>query len=194
MARPAVFLDRDGTIVREVEYLREPSQLRLLPGAAAAIRRLNEAGIPVVVVTNQSGIARGMFTEDDLQAVHDELRRRLAARGARLDAVYYCPHHPEATVKEYRKRCRCRKPAPGLLLRAARELDLDLKRSFAVGDSARDAEAGRRAGCRTVLVRTGYGAETEKECGQTCADAIVDDLSAAVDWVLKQARGTGATA
>ncbi len=186
MARPAVFLDRDGTIVREVDYLREVSQLRLLPGAAAAVRRLNEAGIPVIVVTNQSGIARGMLTENDLRHIHDELRRRLASRGARLDAIYYCPHHPEAAVKAYRKRCRCRKPAPGLFRRAAREMDLDLARSFAVGDSARDLEAGRRAGCRTVLVRTGYGARTERECGDGCAEAVADDLSGAVDWILER--------
>jgi len=218
MGRPAVFLDRDGTIVREVDYLRSVDQLRLLRGAAEAIRRLNEAGFVVVLATNQSGIARGLLTESDLQAVHDELQRRLAQRGAHLDAIYHCPHHPEASVQAYRKRCRCRKPAPGLLQRAARELDVDLARSFAIGDSARDVEAGARAGCRTILVRTGYGRHTEQDFLGRCrealahpakvvaealehlvenadqevsklyADAIVDHLPAAADWILRQTK------
>ncbi len=200
MGRPAVFLDRDGTLVREVDYLRTVAQLRLLPGAADAIRRLNQAGFAVVLATNQSGIARGILTEGELQAINDELQRRLAARGARLDAIYYCPHHPEAPVAAYRKRCRCRKPAPGLLLRAARDLDLDLSRSFAVGDSARDVQAGARAGCRTILVRTGYGARTEADWaavprrvgrGLTVvqAETVTDDLPAAVGWILSQTKG-----
>jgi D-glycero-D-manno-heptose 1,7-bisphosphate phosphatase len=194
MGRPAVFLDRDGTVVREVDYLRSVEDLRLLPGAAAAIRRLNEAGIAVVVATNQSGIARGMLTEADLASLHSALRERLARRRARLDAIYYCPHHPEAPIPDYRRRCRCRKPAPGMMLRAARELDLDLAHSFAVGDSERDLEAGRRAGCRTVLVRTGYGSATEagwRSSGP--ADHTAEGLPDAVSWILKQTRGRGRT-
>ncbi len=190
MGRPAVFLDRDGTIVREVEYLRSPRQLRLLPRAAEAIRLLNRAGLAVVVTTNQSGIARGLLTEKELEEVHAVLRSRLARRGARIDGIYFCPHHPEAARPEYRRRCRCRKPAPGMLLRAARELDLDLGRCFAIGDSARDIEAGRRAGCRAVLVRTGYGAETEarleRELG---ADYVADDMSDAGEWILQETVG-----
>ncbi len=189
MGRPAVFLDRDGTIVREVEYLRSPRELRLLPRAAEAIRRLNEAGFAVVVVTNQSGIARGLLTEDDLEEIHAVLRRRLARGRAKLDAIYFCPHHPEAARREYRRRCRCRKPAPGMLLRAAEELELDLGRSYAIGDGERDVEAGRRAGCRTVLVRTGYGAGTEARLGAGLpADHVADDLSRAVAWILRERR------
>ena len=192
MGRPAVFLDRDGTIVREVEYLRSPKELRLLPRAGAAIRRLNEAGFAVVVVTNQSGIARGLLTEDDLEEIHTVLRRRLARRGARVDAISWCPHHPEAVLPEYRRRCRCRKPSPGMLVQAGRELDLDLARSYAVGDSERDVEAGRRAGCRTVLVRTGYGAKTEARVGEgLSADHVADDLSGAVEWILGGRRRRG---
>ena len=192
MGRRAVFLDRDGTIVREVEYLRSPEELRLLPRAGEAIRRLNEAGFAVVVVTNQSGIARGLLTEGDLEEIHTVLRRRLARRGARVDAIYSCPHHPEAPLPEYRRRCQCRKPLPGMLVRAGRELDLDLARSYAVGDGERDVEAGRRAGCRTVLVRTGYGAKTEARVGGgLAADHVADDLSGAVEWILGGRRRRG---
>jgi len=187
MARPAVFLDRDGTIIREADYLRSTSEMRLLPRAAEAIRRLNEAGFAVVVATNQSGIARNLLSEADLEGIHDALRRRLAKRGAKLDAIYYCPHHPEGAIPRYRRRCACRKPAPGMLLRAASELDLDLSRSFAVGDGERDVTAGCRAGCHTVLVRTGYGVETEKAAGgEIGADHVADNLLDAVVWILKQ--------
>jgi len=189
MARAAVFLDRDGTVIREVEYLRSPKQMRLLPRAAEAIRRLNEAGFAVVMVTNQSSIGRGLLTEDDLMEIHGVLRERLARRGARMDGIYFCPHHEEAARLEYRRRCRCRKPAPGMFLRAAVELDVDLGRSYAVGDSGRDIEAGRRAGCRTVLVRSGYGAATEARLGDGLgADHIADDLLGAAAWILRQER------
>ena len=189
MGRPAVFLDRDGTITREVDYLRRVEDLRLLPHAADAIRRLNEADMPVVVTTNQSGIARGMLTEKDLTAINDALQKRLAARGAHLDAIYFCPHHPEVGRPPYRRRCRCRKPAPGMLLRAAQDLDLDLTRSFAVGDSERDLLAGRKAGCRTVLVLTGYGRKTEAEAaGPLPADHIAPYLRDAADWILRERR------
>jgi len=189
MGRPAVFLDRDGTIIREVDYLRRVEDLRLLPHAAAAIRRLNEAGLPVVVTTNQSGIARGMLTEKDLTAIHDVLQKRLAARGAHLDAIHFCPHHPDAGQGPYRRRCRCRKPAPGMLVQAAKDLDLDLDRSYAVGDSERDLLAGRKVGCRTVLVQTGYGRKTQAEAtGPLPADHIARNLSQAVEWILQERR------
>jgi D-glycero-D-manno-heptose 1,7-bisphosphate phosphatase len=188
MARPAVFLDRDGTVLRERDYLTSAHEMRLLPGAGAAIRRLNEAGFAVVVITNQSGIARGLLSERDLDHMHQVLRRRLARSGAQLDGIYYCPHHPEAPLRRYRRRCGCRKPAPGLLRRAARELNLDLPRSFAIGDSPRDLEAGRRAGCRAILVRTGYGMLTETTVDHRAFDHAADDLPAAVTWMLAQRR------
>jgi len=187
MGRPAVFLDRDGTVIREADYLRSAAQVRLLPHAAEAIRRLNEAGLAVVVTTNQSGIARGLLTEADLEQIHDALRRRLARRGAMADAIYFCPHHPEAGKPPYRRRCQCRKPAPGMLLRAARDLNLDLPRSFSVGDSERDLAAGRKVGARAVLVRTGYGRKTEA-AGTAGADYVARDLREAVEWILRQRR------
>jgi D-glycero-D-manno-heptose 1,7-bisphosphate phosphatase len=189
MARPAVFLDRDGTVVREVDYMASPAQLRLLPRAAAAIRRLNEAGIAVVLTTNQSGIARGLLTEAGLAGIHALLQRRLARHGARLDAIYYCPHHPESGARPYRRRCRCRKPAPGMLRRAARDLNLALDRSYAIGDSPRDVDAGRRVGCRTALVRTGHGRDAERDHAATAgADYVADDLFDAVCWILARRR------
>jgi D-glycero-D-manno-heptose 1,7-bisphosphate phosphatase len=179
VARPAVFLDRDGTIIREVDYLRSPDQVRLLPGAADAIKGLNEAGFAVVMATNQSGIARGLLTEDDLARIHAVVLRRLARHGARVDAVYYCPHHPEATVAAYRKRCRCRKPCAGMLRRAARELDLDLARSYVIGDRARDLEPGHRLRCTTILLRTGYGAREEADWRRRWRpDFVADNLLA----------------
>lgn len=188
--KPAVLLDRDGTLVEEVDYLRDPAQLRLIPGAAAAVRRLNEAGLPVIVVTNQSMIARGMGTEADLALVHERLTTLLRAEGARLERIYYCPHHPDIGQPPYRAVCDCRKPLPGLLSKAELDLGLDLSRSTMIGDSLRDLEAGDVAGCGTlILVRTGHGLAEEAKTrvarlGKTVV--IRDDLAAAVDYLLRQ--------
>jgi D-glycero-D-manno-heptose 1,7-bisphosphate phosphatase len=189
MSRPAVFLDRDGTIIWDPAYLTQLTQLRLLRGAASAIRLLNRSGFAVVIATNQSGVARGLLTEETLRTIHEALLVRLRRRGARIDAVYYCPYHPEAEVPEYRVDSDCRKPAPGMLLQAARELDLDLSRSYSIGDSARDLEAGRRAGCKTVLVLTGSGRRTEANWARAWQpDHVAADLRAAVTWILEQAE------
>ena len=155
--RPAVFLDRDGTINEQMGYINHLSRFVLLPGAAQAIRLLNEHGVPAVVVTNQSGLARGYFPSALLNAVHAELARLLAAEGAHLDGIYICPHHPDAKVVQYRQSCRCRKPQAGLLEQAAAELHLDLARSFIVGDRWSDLECGVQAGTTPILVLTGYG-------------------------------------
>ncbi|PIQ27561.1 D-glycero-beta-D-manno-heptose-1,7-bisphosphate 7-phosphatase [bacterium (Candidatus Blackallbacteria) CG17_big_fil_post_rev_8_21_14_2_50_48_46] len=155
--RPAVFLDRDGTINQEVGYIRELEKLVLIPGAAEAIRGLNQMGIPVVLVTNQSGVARGYYPEDWLGKLHQRLAELLAVEGAHLDGVYYCPHLPEGNVAEYSYACDCRKPEPGMLEQAARDLNLDLAHSFMVGDKATDIDVGVRVGAQTVLLRSGYG-------------------------------------
>ena len=187
--RPAVFLDRDGTLIDELGYLADPAGVRLFPGAAAAVRALNDARLPVVVFTNQSGVARGMFTEDDLAAVHARLRELLAAEGARLDLVLYSPYHPEFGDARYRRRTDCRKPAPGMLLEARDRLDLDLAASWVVGDADRDLEAGRRAGVPgLILVRTGKGAATAAAHDPKRRRwHVVEDLSAAVRLVLDAA-------
>ncbi|MES1243411.1 MAG: HAD family hydrolase [Acidobacteriota bacterium] len=177
--RRALLLDRDGTLVADAGYLAEPSGLRLLPGVAAALARARDAGWLLIVVTNQSGVARGLMTEAAVEAVHEALRRRLGRRGVALDGIYVCPHHPELGEPPLRADCSCRKPRPGLLLRAGREHGLDLGRSFMIGDRERDVEAGRAAGCRTVLL-----ARTKTT---TCSpDHVAPGLAKGVDWILGQ--------
>jgi D-glycero-D-manno-heptose 1,7-bisphosphate phosphatase len=171
---PALFLDRDGTLIADVHYLAHPDQVRLLPTAADAVRRINELGIPAIVVTNQAGVARGYFPESRIAEVHARLDELLHNAGARIDGYYVCPHHPDGVVDGYRLVCNCRKPEPGLLLRAASERGLDLARSCLIGDKPSDMEAGARAGCRTVLVRTGYGAGASAESALGVADTLLD--------------------
>ena len=155
----AVFLDKDGTLVEDIPYNVDPARVRLMPGAGAGLRRLQAAGYRLVAISNQSGVARGYFTEEALVAVEERLGALLAAEGVRLDGFFYCPHHPAGTVPAYAVACDCRKPAPGLIERAAAELGIEPARSWFVGDILDDVEAGRRAGCRTVLLDNGH--ETE---------------------------------
>jgi D-glycero-D-manno-heptose 1,7-bisphosphate phosphatase len=186
--RPAVFIDRDGTLTEEVGYVNHPDRLRLLPRSAAAIRRLNAAGVPAVVVTNQAGIARGYFSEDVLNAVNARLVSELKDAGAHLDGIYVCPHHPTEGESPWRADCDCRKPRPGLLRRAAAELDLDLHASTLVGDKASDLALAPTVGARGVLVLTGYGLgewEYRRASFAVQPDHIADDLYDAVEWVMK---------
>jgi len=184
-AHPAVFLDRDGTMIEDVGSLDRVERLAFFPWTVDAIRALNRAGFPVVVVTNQAGVARGWFAEAVLDEIHRAMARTLEAGGAKVAAYYYCPHHPQGTVAEYARSCDCRKPARGLIDRAARDLDLDPARSFVVGDKWLDVRLGRAVGARTVLVRTGTGAVEEmRRPDDVMADAIVDNLAAAASWML----------
>jgi D-glycero-D-manno-heptose 1,7-bisphosphate phosphatase len=177
----AVFLDRDGTLNEDAGYLHDPARLVLFPGVADAVRRLNEAGIPVFLVTNQSGIGRGYYAAEDMEALHLELARLLAAAGAQLDDIYHCPHTPDAG-------CPCRKPAPGLLLQAAADHGLDLAASFMIGDKLSDLQAGERAGCRVILVLTGDGRRTQEDVRRMALspDFVAEDLSEAASWILGQ--------
>lgn len=182
--RPAVFLDRDGTIAEEVGYLNHASRFRMFPFAATAIRRLNEAGLPVIVVTNQSGVGRGYFPEPLVHTVNELMTQQLAEKGAAIAAIYYCPHISA-------ENCSCRKPRTGMLDRAALEHALDLQRSFVVGDRYGDVELARNASARSVLVRTGYG---EGELTWHAAkwpiqpDFVAEDLTRAADWILRQQK------
>jgi D-glycero-D-manno-heptose 1,7-bisphosphate phosphatase len=173
-----VFLDRDGVVLRLVPYLSRPEEMELYPGVGAHLRRLQEAGFALVVITNQSAVARGILTPSRLEELHRLLREMLARDGVTLDGIYVCPHHPDFTGP-----CACRKPEPGLLTQAAEELGLDLESSFLVGDRWDDIEAARRAGARGILVRTGYGEEESKVRGKGAA-SILEDLPAAVRWIL----------
>jgi len=185
LPRPAVFLDRDGTLNREVDYLSSPDQVELLEGAAAGLRALAQAGFALVVVTNQSGVARGYFDEATLARIHERLIELLAAEDVRLDGLEWCPHHPD-----HGGPCACRKPAPGMLERAAAALDLDLTASWIVGDAARDLDAGEAVGVSGVLVRTGKGAsELARLSGAGRAPAqVADDLAEAARVILAKVR------
>jgi D-glycero-D-manno-heptose 1,7-bisphosphate phosphatase len=185
MSRPAVFLDRDGTLIEERGYLDRLDLLELFPWTADALRLLNRAGYATVVVTNQSAIARGIIDEDFLGQVHEAIDARIAPHAC-IDAYYFCPHLADATVDRYRQRCECRKPQPGMIARACRELDLDAARSVTVGDRWLDVACGRAAGTRTVMVRTGHGAHEEQAPRPDLrADAILNNLMEAVGWILR---------
>ena len=187
--KPAVFLDRDGTINEQMGYINHISRFQLLPGVIEAIKRLNEASVPVVVVTNQSGLARGYFPESLLVKVHEKMNRLLAEGGAHLDGIYICPHHPEGKLEEHRVTCQCRKPKPGLVLRAADELGLDPARSFVVGDRWSDLKTARNCGATPVLVLTGYGRgdlEYAGDAEEIQPSYIGSDLGEAVGWILDQ--------
>ncbi len=187
--RAAVFVDRDGTVNREVHYLASVAGLRLLPGVAAAIRRLGDAGFAIVLVTNQSGVARGRMTLATVDAIHAELARRLAARGATLAGIYVCPHHPDAGAPPLRRRCQCRKPAPGLVRRAARDLGLDLGRSYCVGDGAVDLALAAATGTRGVLVLTGHGRATRRALDRRLPVAhVAANFRAAATWIIDDAE------
>jgi D-glycero-D-manno-heptose 1,7-bisphosphate phosphatase len=183
--RPAVFLDRDGTVIQERGYLDRLELIELFPWSAEAIQLLKNAGYVVVIVTNQAGIARGYFDEAFVQAAHAHLDALLRARDAVVDGYYYCPHHPDGSVDRYRLACDCRKPAPGLVRRAAADLGLDIGRSFVVGDKWLDVGLAVNAGARGILVRTGYGGHDNPAPppGFDCA-ATVDTLLDAARWIL----------
>lgn len=159
MSRPAILLDRDGTVVHARHYPSRPEELVLYDGLTDGLAEMKAAGYALVLITNQSGIARGIFTIDALHRMHDRLCADLAAAGAALDGIFFCPHHTDGNLPAYAIDCDCRKPRPGMLLQAARDLDLDLDRSWFVGDILDDVEAGNRAGCRTLLVDLGTESE-----------------------------------
>ena len=176
----AVFLDRDGTISRDVNYCRRPEDFEILPGVPQGIRLLNDHGFKVVVITNQSGIARGYFTEETLSLIHHKMKEQLHERGAFVDAIYFCPHHPDDN-------CECRKPKDRLLLRAAQHIGIDLRLSYMIGDDPKDVQAGRTAGCKTVWIT----ADPDNMNGRTQHESpnhIASSLYQAVEWVLHDAQ------
>ena len=184
---PAVFIDRDGTISEEVGYVNHPSRYRVFPYAAEAVRLLNERGWLAILITNQAGVARGYFAEEMIAAVHDILIAELAREGARLDAIYYCPHHPSVGESPYRQACDCRKPSPGLIHRAAAEHSIDLASSWMIGDRYSDIELAANAGVHSAFVLSGYGRgelEYSRHRWQREPDLIADDLLAAIKRIV----------
>jgi D-glycero-D-manno-heptose 1,7-bisphosphate phosphatase len=195
----AVFLDRDGTINEEVGYLDSLDKLKIFPEAFEAIRRINQSGMKAVVISNQSGVARGYFDEDFVETVHARIQALLKKRKACIDRFYYCPHHPTEGTGVYRTACTCRKPSPGLLLRASQEMGIDLARSYMVGDMPKDIEAAGQAGAKGILVETGYGADqlippnngfaaSQKSFPLSFTvqpDYIANNILDAVSWIMK---------
>ncbi|MBE9547677.1 MAG: D-glycero-beta-D-manno-heptose 1,7-bisphosphate 7-phosphatase [Proteobacteria bacterium] len=179
----AVFLDRDGTINEEVEYLSSLEELNIYPNSFEAIRLINESEMLAVVITNQSGVARGYFDDDFVRTVHSRINEILQEKGGYIDRFYYCPHHPTEGKGRYLRSCDCRKPEPGMLIRASEELDIDLARSYMVGDAAKDIELAERVGAKGILVKTGYGKNV------TSSDIkpahIAEDILDAVKWIMK---------
>jgi D-glycero-D-manno-heptose 1,7-bisphosphate phosphatase len=186
--RPALFLDRDGVINHEVNYLHRPEDVELIPGVAEAIHQANALEIPVIVATNQAGIARGKYGLHDLAAVGVRIDQLLGH--AKIDATYYCPHHPDGVVSQWRLHCECRKPHPGMLLQAAHEHSIELAKSIFVGDKQSDLSAARAAGCGAVLVRTGYGAEVERALGpdHPLYDQVFDSLMEAMPYIMARLK------
>ena len=187
MSARAVFLDKDGTLVEDVPMNVDPDRITMRPGAAEALGRLRDAGYQLAVVSNQAGVALGAFPERALEAVVERLRTLLDAAGVQLEGFYYCPHHPAGTVPEYRLECGCRKPAPGLVLSAARALGASVEDSWMVGDILDDVEAGRRAGCRTVLLDTGGETEWNVTPART-PDFIATSFGQVADYILAEQR------
>lgn len=184
----AVFLDRDGTLNEEVGYLDSAGKLQMIPEAFEAVRRINESGMKAVVVTNQAGVAKGLFSEKFVRDVNDRIQGLFIEYGAQIDRFYYCPHHPSEGADPYRKICDCRKPEPGLLQQAAQDLDIDLPHSYMIGDHLRDIETAHRVDAKGILVTTGHGADQLMTSEITAAnqpDYVAKNILEAVDWILK---------
>ena len=182
----AVFIDRDGTISEEVGYINHVSRFRLFPYSAAALKQLHDNGYLAIVITNQAGVARGYFSEEMVQAIHQQMTKDLESSGARVDAIYYCAHHPTVGEPPYQLDCDCRKPKPGLLLRAAHDYDIDLAKSWMVGDRYSDIELAANAGVKSALVLSGYGRgewEHQRDNWTIQPDLVAEDLLAAVNQI-----------
>lgn len=185
--KKAVFFDRDGTINVEAGYIRDLKNLKLIEGAAESIKKLKEAGFIIILVTNQSGPARNYYSEDWVNTLNNTVNNMLVENGTSLDDIYYCPHLPDGIVPEYTKDCDCRKPNIGMFLKAKEKHNIDFSQSFMVGDKATDVEAGHNAGCKSILLKTGYGEKVLKGEYQNIpnADYIATDISDACNWILK---------
>ena len=189
MSSKAIFLDRDDTIIEDPGYINSPDQVRLLPGTSQALMQLKQMGYKLIVVSNQSGIARGMFTEDDLSQIHARMKELFAADGAYLDQIYYCPYHPDGVIEKYRKESDLRKPNPGMLLMAAEEMDIDLSQSWMIGNAYHDTTAGKRVGCRTILLNLPPGAIKTPKPTDPSPDFKAVNLKEAANIIKRYSQG-----
>jgi len=188
---PAVFLDRDGTINEEVGYVNHITRFKLIPEAIEGIKLINKIGLLCIVITNQGGVAKGFFDEKFLNKLHNRMLWLLKKNGARIDGIYYCPHHPHGSVKKYSIPCKCRKPATGLIEQALRDFNISLKNSYYIGDQRRDIEFGKRLGLTTILVKTGYGLGEimfKKFNKKLKPDYIAENLLDAARWIQKHGK------
>ena len=191
MKNRAIFIDRDGTISYEVGYVNHPDRFKIFPFSGRAIQMINASPFLAIVVTNQAGVARGYFTEDLIPVVHERLKQQLAEEGAYLDAIYYCPHHPAGSVKEYAIDCPCRKPKPGMLYKAKDDFNIDLEKSYVIGDKITDIELAKNVGAKGVFVLTGYGLGEytyQRNSWKVKPDFVAKDLLEAVEWILKEEK------
>ena len=189
--RPVIFLQRDGTINEEVNYLHRPEDLKILPGAAEAISRFNQAGFLVIVITNQAGIGRGYYTQQDMENLNEYMNQVLAEQDAHIDGFYFCPHHPEHGIGEYKKDCDCRKPGIGMFRQAEQDFSIEKAHSYMIGDKLIDTQAGHNYGVSSILVGTGYGKELfETQCQgrrrTTDYEYYAENLMEAADWIFKE--------
>ncbi|WP_018249213.1 D-glycero-alpha-D-manno-heptose-1,7-bisphosphate 7-phosphatase [Orenia marismortui] len=183
----AVFMDRDGTVSKEIGYVNDPTRYELLPRTGLAIKKLNQNGIKAILATNQAGVARGYFKEEMITKVHNKLERLLEKEDAYLDAIYYCHHHPDVGEGKFRKKCDCRKPEPGMLIKGEEEFGVDLNKSYMIGDKISDVEVAHKVGSKGILVLTGYGMgayKHEREDWPVEPEYIAEDLFDAVEWIL----------
>ncbi len=183
----AVFFDQDGTVIKHVDLLIDVKDIKILPGVVTAIRRLRQLGFLVIVITNQPVVARGLISENGVKVLEKRISWLLSQKGALVDDFFFCPHHPEATLKKYRVKCQCRKPAPGMILKAAKRYNIDLKNSFMVGDALIDSVAGHRAGVKTILVKTGPGhSKLDKIYKEEKPDKVVKKIYEAVKLICEK--------
>jgi D-glycero-D-manno-heptose 1,7-bisphosphate phosphatase len=190
MKKIAVFLDRDGTINEDAGYPAQSSQIRIFPASYEAVRRLNQAGLMAIVITNQSGVGRGLLTEKDLENIHKNMSAAFTKKNARLEAFYYCPHYELSSTPRYRKRCSCRKPNPGLALQAGKDFNINLRRSYTVGDKVEDVLFGRNIRATPILVMTGSGRESLAKLKDLEAEPalVAEDIRQAVEWILEREK------
>ena len=189
MKKPAIFLDRDGTINEEMGYINHETRFVLIPGTLQAIKIINDLDYYAIIITNQAGLARGYFKPDLLERIHSCFLKTVEEAGAKIDGLYFCPHHPDGIVEEFSIKCNCRKPAPGMIEQAIKDFEIDLENSYMIGDRYKDIKFGKKFNLKTIMVLTGYGIgewEYDRDTWEVIPDHVAENLLAAVNWIKSQ--------